>query len=124
MGLHTTAAEAVAPAAAPAAALAAAPAASMDPSIHIFIMNHILYNEIKHNQNAGEMIVLKLRTDNVKGFRPYHDLINTLIHELTHNVWGPHDQNFWKLFGEPRQPPIDPIDRAIARSSRSIRSIR
>merc|ERR1719392_77343 len=53
-----------------------------------------------YNQNAGEMIVLKLRTDNLKGFRPYHDLINTLIHELTHNVWGPHDQNFWKLFGE------------------------
>lgn len=53
-----------------------------------------------YNQNAGEMIVLKLRTDNTKGFRPYHDLINTLVHELTHNVWGPHDQNFWKLFGE------------------------
>lgn len=53
-----------------------------------------------YNQNAGEMIVLRLRTDNLKGFRPYHDLINTLIHELTHNVWGPHDHNFWKLFGE------------------------
>mmetsp|Transcript_24914 Transcript_24914/g.70937 ORF Transcript_24914/g.70937 Transcript_24914/m.70937 type:complete len:666 (+) Transcript_24914:96-2093(+) len=53
-----------------------------------------------YNQNAGEMIVLKLRTDTLKGFRPYHDLINTLIHEMTHNVWGPHDQNFWKLYGE------------------------
>merc|ERR1719262_978427 len=53
-----------------------------------------------YNQNSGEMIVLRLRTDSLKGFRPYHDLINTLIHELTHNVWGPHDHNFWKLFGE------------------------
>eukprot|EP00929_Paragymnodinium_shiwhaense_P054040 TRINITY_DN27087_c0_g1_i1.p1 TRINITY_DN27087_c0_g1~~TRINITY_DN27087_c0_g1_i1.p1 ORF type:complete len:665 (-),score=130.35 TRINITY_DN27087_c0_g1_i1:273-2267(-) len=53
-----------------------------------------------YNMNFGGMIVLKLRTDNVKGFRPYHDLINTLIHEMTHNVWGPHDHNFWKLFGE------------------------
>jgi len=53
-----------------------------------------------YNQNAGEMIVLRLRTDNLKGFRPYHDLINTLIHELTHNVWGPHDHNFWTLYGE------------------------
>lgn len=53
-----------------------------------------------YNMNSGDMIVLRLRTDNVKGFRPYHDLINTLIHELTHNVWGPHDHNFWKLFGE------------------------
>merc|ERR1719316_482383 len=38
------------------------------------------------------MIVLRLRTDSLQGFRPYHDLINTLIHEITHNVW--------KLFGE------------------------
>jgi len=53
-----------------------------------------------YNQNQGEMIVLRLRTDSLKGFRPYHDLINTLIHELTHNVWGPHDQNFWRLYGE------------------------
>lgn len=53
-----------------------------------------------YNQNAGEMIVLRLRTDNLKGFRPYHDLINTLVHELTHNVWGPHDHNFWQLYGE------------------------
>merc|ERR1719393_172207 len=53
-----------------------------------------------YNQNAGEMIVLRLRTDNTEGFRQYHDLINTLIHELTHNVFGPHDNKFWKLFGE------------------------
>lgn len=53
-----------------------------------------------YNMNSGDMIVLRLRTDNIKGFRPYHDLINTLLHELTHNVWGPHDHNFWKLFGE------------------------
>merc|ERR1719162_1605664 len=53
-----------------------------------------------YNQNSGEKIVLKLRTDNTKGFRPYHVLINTLIHEMTHNVWGPHDDKFWKFFGE------------------------
>lgn len=53
-----------------------------------------------YNQNHGDKIVLRLRTDTLKGFRPYHDIMNTLIHELTHNVWGPHDHNFWKLFGE------------------------
>lgn len=37
-------------------------------------------------RNYGGMIVLRLRTDSLKGFRPYHDLINTLIHEMTHNV--------------------------------------
>jgi len=53
-----------------------------------------------YNMNHGDMIVLKLRTDTLKGFRPYHDLINTLIHEMTHNIWGDHDANFWKCFGE------------------------
>jgi len=52
------------------------------------------------NQNFGQKIVLRLRTDDVKGFRPYYDLINTLIHELTHNVFGPHDGKFWALFRE------------------------
>ena len=32
-----------------------------------------------------------------KGFRPYHDLINTLLHELTHNVHGDHDVHFKNL---------------------------
>lgn len=52
------------------------------------------------NENAGGRIVLRIRTDDVKGFRPYYDLINTLIHELTHNVFGPHDDKFWALFRE------------------------
>jgi len=53
-----------------------------------------------YNQNAGQKIVLRLRTDDVKGFRPYYDLMNTLIHEITHNVHGPHDDKFWALFRE------------------------
>ncbi|CAD7972986.1 unnamed protein product [Amoebophrya sp. A120] len=50
------------------------------------------------NENAGARIVLRLRTDDTKGFRPYHDLVNTLIHELVHNTFGPHDDKFWNLF--------------------------
>lgn len=53
-----------------------------------------------YNQNYGEKIVLKLRTDNVQGFRAYHCLVNTLVHELTHNIFGPHDDKFWNLFGQ------------------------
>lgn len=52
------------------------------------------------NENFGARIVLRIRTDDVKGFRRYYDLINTLIHELTHNVYGPHDDKFWALFRE------------------------
>mmetsp|Transcript_27427 Transcript_27427/g.69168 ORF Transcript_27427/g.69168 Transcript_27427/m.69168 type:complete len:610 (+) Transcript_27427:329-2158(+) len=52
------------------------------------------------NENYGGRIVLRLRTDDTKGFRVYHDLVNTLIHELVHNTFGPHDEKFWNLFRE------------------------
>ena len=52
------------------------------------------------NRNFGERIYLRLRTDAYDGFRSYDSIMNTLIHELTHNVFGPHDQKFWNLFAE------------------------
>jgi hypothetical protein len=52
------------------------------------------------NRNAGQRIALRLRTDDLKSFRNYNSIVNTLIHELTHNVFGPHDAKFWKLFNE------------------------
>lgn len=52
------------------------------------------------NRNRGEVIELRLRTDAYDGYRDYKVIRNTLCHELAHNVWGPHDQNFWKLCKE------------------------
>lgn len=49
------------------------------------------------NRNAGEVIELRLRTDAYDGYRDYKTIRNTLCHELAHNVWGPHDRNFWDL---------------------------
>lgn len=51
------------------------------------------------NENRGEKIKLRLRTDKYDGFRLYSDVRRVLCHELTHNVWGDHDENvsfFWK----------------------------
>ena len=45
------------------------------------------------NKNAGEVILLRLRTDAYDGFRLYADIRRVLCHELTHNVWGDHDDN-------------------------------
>ena len=45
------------------------------------------------NENAGQAIRLRLRTDLYDGFRPYSDVRRVLCHELTHNVWGDHDNN-------------------------------
>lgn len=45
------------------------------------------------NVNAGQQIKLRLRTDAYDGFRVYREVRRVLCHELTHNVWGDHDNN-------------------------------
>ena len=52
------------------------------------------------NRNAGEVIELRLRTDRYDGYRDYKVIRKTLCHELSHNVWGEHDANFWALTRE------------------------
>jgi len=49
------------------------------------------------NQNAGQEIFLRVRTDDGQGLRPYASLVPVLLHELTHNVWSGHDNNFKTL---------------------------
>ena len=49
------------------------------------------------NRNRGEVIELRLRTDRYDGYRDYKVIRKTLCHELSHNVWGDHDRNFWDL---------------------------
>jgi hypothetical protein len=50
-----------------------------------------------YNVNAGQEIHLRLRTDDLRGFRRYQRVRETLVHELTHNVWSAHDANFKTL---------------------------
>ncbi|KAI9450080.1 WLM domain-containing protein [Russula earlei] len=45
------------------------------------------------NENAGEAIKLRLRTDQYDGFKSYTVVRRTLCHELAHNVWGGHGKN-------------------------------
>ncbi|DBA84875.1 TPA: hypothetical protein ACH3X1_005894 [Trebouxia sp. C0004] len=49
------------------------------------------------NINAGQEISLRLRTDDLKGFRRYDRIRETLCHELAHMVWGEHDNRFKEL---------------------------
>ena len=53
-----------------------------------------------YNVNKGQEIALRLRTDDLKGFRKYTVIVNTLLHELTHMVWSDHDNNFKRLNSE------------------------
>ncbi|KAJ9618448.1 hypothetical protein H2203_009045 [Taxawa tesnikishii (nom. ined.)] len=52
------------------------------------------------NRNRGEVIELRLWTDDFQGYRDYRVIRKTLCHELAHNVWGEHDRNFWNLCRE------------------------
>jgi hypothetical protein len=49
------------------------------------------------NSNKGQSISLRLRTNDMEGFRHYPEIRKVLLHELAHNVWGPHDENFHRL---------------------------
>ncbi|KAK3038919.1 hypothetical protein RJ639_027547 [Escallonia herrerae] len=49
------------------------------------------------NLNHGEEISLRLRTDDLKGFRKYDSIKKTLLHELAHMVHSEHDANFFAL---------------------------
>ncbi|KIY46900.1 WLM-domain-containing protein [Fistulina hepatica ATCC 64428] len=49
------------------------------------------------NENQGQRIRLRLRTEQYDGFRIYKDIRRVLCHELAHNVWGPHNNDFKEL---------------------------
>jgi WLM domain len=53
-----------------------------------------------YNTNGGTRIDIKLRTDDLQAFRPYHQLARTLIHELSHNWVGEHNFLFWTNYGQ------------------------
>lgn len=52
------------------------------------------------NQNKGQTILLRLRTDDYDGYRDYKTVRDCLCHELAHNVHGDHDREFYDLMKE------------------------
>jgi WLM domain len=55
------------------------------------------------NQNRGAKILLRLRTDNLAGFRKPLSIRKVLYHELAHNVYSDHDDNFFRLMRQIEQ---------------------
>ncbi|CAE6457074.1 unnamed protein product [Rhizoctonia solani] len=49
------------------------------------------------NINAGQSVLLRIRTDAYDGFRTYAEIRRVLCHELTHNVYGGHGDDFKTL---------------------------
>jgi hypothetical protein len=60
------------------------------------------------NQNQGQKILLRLRTDDFKGFRKILSIRKVLYHELAHNVHSEHDDKFFQLMRQIEKECTDP----------------
>jgi hypothetical protein len=49
------------------------------------------------NKNKGQQILLRIRTDDLNGFRKILNIRKVLYHELAHNVFSEHDGDFFQL---------------------------
>jgi WLM domain len=49
------------------------------------------------NKNKGQQILLRIRTDDLNGFRKMLSIRKVLFHELAHNVHSEHDGKFFQL---------------------------
>ncbi|KAG6850665.1 hypothetical protein H0H93_010393 [Arthromyces matolae] len=109
----------------PAGALSLLTKLSEDPAIQHIMQKHqfsvgVLTELAPHehpellglNENAGQSIKLRLRTDRYDGFRIYREVRRVLCHELTHNIWGDHDNNFKELNSK--------LNREVAEFERSV----
>lgn len=55
------------------------------------------------NVNHGQKVCLRLRSPtDPKWFLDTKEIVETMLHELTHNVFGPHDNSFYKKLDELR----------------------
>lgn len=67
--------------------------------------------------NVGRGIHIKLRLRRVnrdEEFIPFHEVLDTMLHELCHNVHGPHNSSFYKLWDEIRKECEDLINKGIS----------
>jgi hypothetical protein len=56
------------------------------------------------NENRGQKICLRLRYPGDQNqFLPLEQVVDTMLHELSHNVFGPHDANFMALWDQLRK---------------------
>lgn len=58
----------------------------------------IMEPKLGENWNHGQVIRLRLRETIVGPFLNYESIRTTLCHELTHNLYGDHDNKFWAFY--------------------------
>lgn len=65
----------------------------LDPA---FNTNHES-RKLGQNRNKGEVIEIRIRTDDYGGWCEFKEVIKVVCHELAHNEFSEHDRNFWDL---------------------------
>lgn len=56
------------------------------------------------NIGGGAEVKLRLRRPNSEwDFFPYEQILDTMLHELCHNEYGPHNSDFYRLLDEIRK---------------------
>ncbi|CAN7130887.1 uncharacterized protein LOC103832579 isoform X1 [Brassica rapa] len=69
------------------------------------------------NVNRGVQVKLRLRRVNNDGdFLSYHEILDTMLHELCHNAHGPHNASFYKLWDELRKECEELMSKGITGS--------
>lgn len=71
------------------------------------------------NVNGGEEVKLRLRRQNNEwDFFPYEQILDTMLHELCHNQFGPHNADFYNLLDEIRKECEELMAKGITGSGR------
>nr|CAB3469841.1 unnamed protein product [Digitaria exilis] len=66
------------------------------------------------NVGAGVEVKLRLRrAGRDHDFIPYEEVLDTMLHELSHNDRGPHDAQFYKLWDELRKECEELVSKGI-----------
>lgn len=73
-----------------------------------------------YNTNKGQSIHLRLRTDDMRGFRDYTTIRKTLLHELAHNVYSDHGEGF-KALNSQLNAECDALDWKRSKDSQTMR---
>ncbi|CAE6456066.1 unnamed protein product [Rhizoctonia solani] len=105
---------------------------SVDPAIlHIMrshkftvgLLTELAPHEHPHllglNVNAGQSILLRIRTDAYDGFRTYAEIRRVLCHELTHNVYGGHGDDF-KILNSRLNREVAEYEQSVRAGSRTL----
>ena len=70
------------------------------------------------NKNNGEEILLRIRTDDLKGFRKWKAVLNVLYHELAHNEISEHNDEFKALNSQIKREALNGLDSKPRSSTR------